>query len=129
MMDDEWYGTNLVTNQPLRGLSDIIESQIWHFRNWGGRCMTHGILQLTLMSGEFMADMLNMAAFASGMDDLCGGRMEETICFSAVFFSDSCIESQRQDEYVLAVRNRQLCLFCGMDSGVYPALSAAGEDA
>lgn len=63
MMDDEWYGTNLVTNQPLRGLSDIIESQIWHFRNWGGRCMTHGILQLTLMSGEFMADMLNMAAF------------------------------------------------------------------
>ena len=54
MMDDEWYGTNLVTNQPLRGLSDIIESQIWHFRNWGGRCMTHGILQLTLMSGEFI---------------------------------------------------------------------------
>ena len=61
MMDDEWYGTNLVTNQPLKGLSDIIESQIWHFRNWGGRCVTHGILQMTLMSGEFMADVLNMA--------------------------------------------------------------------
>lgn len=62
MMDDEWYSTNLVTNQPLEGLADIIESQIWHFRNWGGRCITHGILQMTLMSGEFTADILNMGA-------------------------------------------------------------------
>lgn len=60
MMDDEWYGTNLVTGQPLKGLWDVVESQVWHFFNWGGRCITHGILQLTLMSGELWADILNL---------------------------------------------------------------------
>ncbi len=39
-----------------------MESQVWHFLNWGGRCVTHGILQLTLMCGELGADMLNMIA-------------------------------------------------------------------
>ncbi len=62
MMDDLWYSTNLATDLPLRGMADIVESQVWHFLNWGGRCVTHGILQMTLMSGEFMADVLNMAA-------------------------------------------------------------------
>jgi len=60
MMDDEWYGTNLVTGEPLAGLGDVLESQVWHFMNWGGRCITHGLLQLTLMSGELWADILNL---------------------------------------------------------------------
>lgn len=60
MMDDEWYGTNLVTGAPLAGLGDVVESQVWHFMNWGGRCITHGLLQLTLMSGELWADILNL---------------------------------------------------------------------
>ncbi len=60
MMDDEWYGTNLVTGEPLGSLGDVIESQVWHFLNWGGRCITHGVLQLTLMSGELCADVLNL---------------------------------------------------------------------
>lgn len=60
MMDDEWYGTNLVTGAPLTGLGDVVESQVWHFMNWGGRCITHGLLQLTLMSGELWADILNL---------------------------------------------------------------------
>lgn len=62
MMDDLWYSTNLATDLPLGGMADIVESQVWHFLNWGGRCVTHGILQMTLMSGELMADVLNMAA-------------------------------------------------------------------
>lgn len=60
MMDDKWYGTNLVTGAPLAGLGDVVESQIWHFMNWGGRCITHGLLQLTLMGGELWADILNL---------------------------------------------------------------------
>ncbi len=60
MMDDEWYSTNLATGEPLTSFSDIIESQIWHFFNWGGRCVTHGVLQLTLMCGELGADILNL---------------------------------------------------------------------
>lgn len=63
MMDDLWYSTNLATDGPLTGLSDIIEGQVWHFMNWGGRSITHGILQATLMTGELGADILNMVMF------------------------------------------------------------------
>lgn len=60
MMDDFWYGTNLVTGEKLGSFHDVVESMVWHFYNWGGRCMTHGVLQLTLMSGELCADILNV---------------------------------------------------------------------
>lgn len=59
MMDDLWYSTNLVTGDKLSGFGDVIESQIWHFNNWGGRSITHGLLQLVLMTGELWADILN----------------------------------------------------------------------
>lgn len=60
MMDDLWYSTNLVTGERLHGLSDIVESQVWHFFNWGGRCVTHGLLQFILMYPEWAADLLNI---------------------------------------------------------------------
>lgn len=61
MMDDLWYSTMLFDeSRPITSLSDIVESQIWHYQNWGGRSMTHGILQLTLLAGEFGADLLNV---------------------------------------------------------------------
>lgn len=60
MTDDELYATNLATGELLSGLADVVESQVWHFFNWGGRCVTHGILQLTLMSGELCADVFNL---------------------------------------------------------------------
>lgn len=60
MMDDLWYSTNLSTEQPLASLKDIFESQVWHYNNWGGRSMTHTILQLTLLAGEQVADILNV---------------------------------------------------------------------
>lgn len=60
MMDDEWYSTNLATGAPLKTLADVLEGQVWHYLNWGGRSITHGILQLTLMTGEFCADILNV---------------------------------------------------------------------
>lgn len=61
MMDDEWYSTNLATGAPLQSLADVVEGQVWHYLNWGGRSITHGVLQLTLMSGELCADILNVA--------------------------------------------------------------------
>ena len=62
MMDDLWYSTVLSSEEPLTSLSDIIESQVWHYFNWGGRSMTHGLLQVILMLGETVADVLNVAA-------------------------------------------------------------------
>ncbi len=62
MMDDLWYSTLLFDESvQVSSLSDIIRSQIWHYNNWGGRSMTHGILQLVLMAGEGAADFLNVA--------------------------------------------------------------------
>lgn len=60
MMDDLWYSTVLSSDEPVTSLRDVITSQIWHYNNWGGRSMTHGILQLTLMMGERAADILNV---------------------------------------------------------------------
>lgn len=59
MMDDIWYSTNLETGEKLGSLTDILVSQKWHYINWGGRSWTHGFLQLSLMSGELCADIIN----------------------------------------------------------------------
>lgn len=58
--DDLWYATNLVTGEPLTGIADIIEGQVWHYFNWGGRSINHGLLQFVLMQGELFADILNI---------------------------------------------------------------------
>lgn len=60
MMDDLWYSTMLAEDRPIEELSDIVKSQVWHYYNWGGRTMTHSILQLTLLAGEHAADILNL---------------------------------------------------------------------
>lgn len=60
MMDDLWYATKLFSDAPIATFGDIVESQIWHYHNWGGRSLTHGILQLTLLAGEPVADVLNV---------------------------------------------------------------------
>lgn len=60
MMDDLWYSTMLSSEEPIHSLGDIIQSQTWHYFNWGGRSMTHSILQLTLLLGERGADLLNL---------------------------------------------------------------------
>lgn len=60
MMDDLWYSTMLSDETPIASFSDIVQSQIWHYNNWGGRSMTHGILQITLLLGEHAADILNV---------------------------------------------------------------------
>ncbi len=67
MMDDLWYLTKLSTDTPITNLSDIIESQVWHYHQWGGRSMTHGLLQVVLLMGETAADILNvLVMFALG---------------------------------------------------------------
>ncbi len=71
MLDDLWYGTNLVTGEPLASLGDVVESQIWHYNNWGGRSVAHFFLQLILMSGEVVADILNMVATIALMYMVC----------------------------------------------------------
>ncbi|MBR4412145.1 MAG: hypothetical protein IKS60_00895, partial [Lachnospiraceae bacterium] len=62
MRDDLWYSTNLVTGEKVRSLGDIIESQIWHYFNWGGRSINHALLQAVLATGEVAADVFNILA-------------------------------------------------------------------
>ncbi len=60
MMDDEWYSTRLYDSEPVRSLKDVIDAQTWHFFNWGGRSIAHGMLQLVLMTGAFGANIVNI---------------------------------------------------------------------
>lgn len=64
MMDDIWYWHNLVTDEPISSISDIIESQIWHYNNWGGRTVAHSVLQLLLWSGFLVSDIFNTIVLA-----------------------------------------------------------------
>jgi len=59
MMDDLWYSTNLATGETLKNVADVFEGQVWHYLNWGGRSITHTLLQFILMGGELFADILN----------------------------------------------------------------------
>lgn len=59
MMDDLWYSTHLYSEEPISSLPDIIDAQIWHWNNWGGRSITHSLLQMILICGEDFADVLN----------------------------------------------------------------------
>lgn len=60
--DDLWYATNLTTGEPVSGLTDIFQSQIWHYFNWGGRIVNHAVLQAVLSFGELGADIANVLA-------------------------------------------------------------------
>lgn len=60
MMDDLWYSTKLSSETPISSFADIVESQVWHYNNWGGRSMAHGLLQMILLCGESFADVLNV---------------------------------------------------------------------
>lgn len=62
MMDDEWYSTVLFSERPLASLQDILQAQVWHYNNWGGRTVAHTIAQLILLYlSEPVADALNVA--------------------------------------------------------------------
>lgn len=60
--DDLWYATNLTTGEPVTGIIDILQSQNWHYFNWGGRIVNHAVLQAVLSLGEFGADIANILA-------------------------------------------------------------------
>ena len=60
MGDDKWYATKLFSEEPIRNLADIFAAQKWHFMNWGGRSIAHGILQVVILTGWNVADWINM---------------------------------------------------------------------
>ncbi|MCM1194278.1 MAG: DUF6056 family protein [Acetatifactor muris] len=86
MMDDLWYSTMLSDDTPIASFTDIVKSQIWHYYHWGGRSMTHGILQLTLLAGEHWADILNTAVtlLLGGMVCLVSGNRKLPAFFAAL---------------------------------------------
>ncbi len=86
MMDDLWYSTMLSDERPITSLRDIVVSQIWHYHNWGGRSMAHGILQLTLLAGEKTADLLNvvMTLLLAGVICLIAGERRLPVFFAAI---------------------------------------------
>lgn len=86
MMDDLWYSTLLFEDTPIASFADIVKSQVWHYNNWGGRSMTHGILQLTLLAGEYAADILNVVftLLLGGMLCLVSGHRSLPAFFAGI---------------------------------------------
>lgn len=124
MMDDLWYSTMLSDETPITSFSDIVKSQIWHYNNWGGRSMTHGILQLTLLMGENVADVLNVLVtfLLAGMICLVAENRSLPVLLAAVGMLLGL--SQLENEYVLAGGSRQLSLYHGISSFLCILLSA-----
>ena len=65
MQDDLWYWTNLVTKERIAGVNDIVQSQIWHYFNWGGRTVAHTLLQFLLFGGGTLCNICNTLAFCA----------------------------------------------------------------
>lgn len=65
--DDIWYSYRYVTGEelsPLRHISDVFESQYWHYINENGRAVVHVLLQMLLgFLPESLFDLLNTAMF------------------------------------------------------------------
>ncbi len=62
--DDEYYCNNLITGIHLSSLKDIVDSQIWHYFNWGGRTVAHSLLQLLFLTTATFIDIFNVASLA-----------------------------------------------------------------
>ena len=62
MMDDFWYMTKLDREEVVKTFGDIIHAQVWHYNNWGGRSMAHGLLQMILLRGDTFANICNVLA-------------------------------------------------------------------
>lgn len=60
MMDDDWYSTLLYSEDKLRNAKDVFLAQVWHYMNWGGRSITHTILQFTILAGDTFANVMNV---------------------------------------------------------------------
>jgi hypothetical protein len=63
MQDDLWYWTNLVTGERISSVGDIVQSQVWHYQNWGGRTVAHTLLQFLLWGDGKLCNVLNTIAF------------------------------------------------------------------
>lgn len=86
--DDLWYATNLATGEPLRSIKDIWESMIWHYMNWGGRIISHAVLQFVILQGEEVADIVNlvMTLLLAYVCSAFAGRGTTRVCaFAAIY--------------------------------------------
>ena len=63
MMDDYDYSFSWATGEKLTSLSDIFASQIAHYSLWGGRSVTHFLVQLFLLMGKPIFNIANTAMY------------------------------------------------------------------
>ena len=60
MLEDLYYSKNLVTGEPITGITDIFQSAGCIFYWKGGSVVAGFLLQLILVSGGYVADVLNI---------------------------------------------------------------------
>ncbi len=57
--DDYNYSFNMETLERLKTLPDIINNQIWHYLNWGGRSVVHSLANLFLLYPKIIFSIAN----------------------------------------------------------------------
>lgn len=61
--DDLTYGFIFDSSEKIKGIQDILHSQIIHYKIWGGRVVVHTIAQLLLTLDPLAIDIINTFAF------------------------------------------------------------------
>ena len=62
LADDYSYSLAL-DNTKINSLMDIVDYQIWHYFNWGGRSIAHTIAQIFLLFPKWIFNIINSLAY------------------------------------------------------------------
>jgi len=84
MSDDFGYSFNL-DHERLRGIKDIINFQIVHYKWWGGRIVAHTLVQLFLLGPKIIFNIFN------------------TLCFTILIYLIYAISKKEKEENILAI--------------------------
>lgn len=61
--DDYLYSLLYNSSNPIKSISDLVESQYNHYLLWGGRTVGHTIVQLLLLTDPICADFINSLVY------------------------------------------------------------------
>ena len=92
--DDYSYSFNESTGERIESLADIVDFQIWHYFNWGGRSVAHTIAQTFLLIDKSFFNIINSIVYLAFIFLLyfhIKGCKENSIRLFLIVFFSSCV--------------------------------------
>lgn len=69
--DDYSYSYNWVTKEKVKSFSDIWDTLCYHYMNWGGRMVAHGLAQIFLAIGKTWFNIANTICYLTTVFLIC----------------------------------------------------------